>query len=89
MRVLLRDHELRVVTLGMQRVGGDDGAGQVQGRQERRELGYLVRLAVHRRLGEHRPGLLIKSGQQVHRLPADGRVPVPRTALPSTATARR
>ena len=56
MRLLLRDQELGVIALGMQRVGGDDAPGQVQGLQQRREPGDLVGLAVHAGLGEHGTG---------------------------------
>ena len=89
MRLLLCDHELRVSPLGMHRIGGDDAPGQVQGLQQGRELGDLVRLAVNASLGEHGTGALIEGSQQMHGLPVTAGMPGSRTALPSTATARR
>ena len=58
-----------MVALGMHRVRGDDAPGQVQGLQERRELGDLIGLAVHASLAEHGTSLLIEDSQQVHGLP--------------------
>ena len=46
-RLLLGYQELRVLALGVQRVGRDDAPGQVQGLEQRREPGDLVGLAVH------------------------------------------
>jgi hypothetical protein len=75
MRLFLGDHEVRVSALGMQRIGGDDAPGQVQGLQQRGERGDLVRLAIHTGLGEHGAGALIEGSQQVHGLPVAAGVP--------------
>ena len=72
MRLLDGDHELGVLALGVQRIGGDDAPGQLQRLQQRREPGDLVGLAVHRGLGEHDARVLIEGGQQVHRLAVAG-----------------
>jgi hypothetical protein len=56
---LIADQELGMLALGMQRVGGDHAPGQVQGFQQRGELGDLVGLAVHAGLGEHRACCLV------------------------------
>jgi hypothetical protein len=45
MGALAADQELGVLALGVQGIGGDHGSGQVQGRQQRAELGDLVGLA--------------------------------------------
>lgn len=42
-----------MLALGVQRIGGDHRPGQVQRRQQRRETGDLVGLAVHFGLGKH------------------------------------
>ena len=59
----------------MHRVGGDHAPGQVQGLQQRRERGDLIRLAVHASLGEHGTGALIEGSQQVHGLPVTAGMP--------------
>jgi hypothetical protein len=75
MRLLLCDQELRVIALGMHRIGGDNASGQVQGLQQGRERGDLVRLAVHASLGEHGKGALIEGSQQMHGLPVTAGMP--------------
>ena len=75
MRLLLRDHELRVTALGMHRIGRDHAPGQVQGLQQGRERGDLIRLAVHAGLGEHGTGALIEGSQQMHGLPVTAGMP--------------
>jgi hypothetical protein len=55
--------------VGVQRVGGDHGAGQVQSGQQRLEGGDLTRGAVDLTLGEHGAGGVVHAGQQVD-LPA-------------------
>ena len=57
-----------VVALGVQRVGGDHHAGQVDaghGVEQRGEPVDLTGLAVHGQLSEHDPGLLIDHGEQM------------------------
>jgi hypothetical protein len=53
--------------VGLQRVGGDHRAGQVQGRQQRLEGRHLLGRAADCVLGQHRAALLVHAGQQVHR----------------------
>ena len=88
-RVFLGDQVIGVLSLGVHRVGGDDAPVQGQRRQQRREAGDLVRLAVHGRLSEHGACLLVEGGEQVHRpAVAAGMTGAPHD-LPSTATVRR
>ena len=75
LRLLLCDHEVRVTALGVHRIGGDDAPGQVQGLQQGRERGDLVRLAIHAGLGEHGTGALIEGSQQMHGLPVTAGMP--------------
>jgi len=67
MRLLFRDQELRVLALGVHRVGGDDAPGQVQRLQQRREPGDLVGLAVHPDLPQDRITADTQSGQDLRR----------------------
>jgi hypothetical protein len=64
--VLLGDQPFGVLALGVQRVGGDHRAGQVQPLQQRPELGDLVGLAVHPGLGEDAAAGVVHHRQQVH-----------------------
>ncbi len=54
--------------LGVQRIGGDHVPGQVQGFQQRGELGDLVGLAVHIDLAEDGAGLVVQDRHQVRGL---------------------
>jgi hypothetical protein len=63
--LLAGDEELGGVGVGVQRVGGDHGAGEVQAGQQRLEGGHLTRGAVDLMLGEHRAGGVVHAGQQV------------------------
>jgi hypothetical protein len=74
-RVLFGDQELGVLTLGVQRIGGDHRPRQVQRGQQRREAGDLVGLAIHFSLGEHRAGLRVCRCQQAPGLPAGAGMP--------------
>jgi hypothetical protein len=56
-----------VLALGVQRVGGDHPAGQVQPLQQRPEPGDLVSLAVHLGLAQDRTAGVIHRGEQVDR----------------------
>jgi len=67
--LLASDQELGGARVGVQRVGGDHGAGQVQVGQQRLEPGDLTGGAVDLALGQHGTGGVIHRGQQVD-LPA-------------------
>jgi hypothetical protein len=69
--VLDGHEELGGVGVGVQRVGGDHGAGQVQADQQRPEGGDLTRGAVDLTLGQHRAAGVVHRGEQVD-LPALG-----------------
>ncbi len=84
--VLVGDQPLGVLALGVQRVGGDHGVGQVQTVQQRPEPGDLVGLGVHLGLGQDRAAGVVHRGEQVHRQP--GVMAAAAQVLPSTATAR-
>jgi hypothetical protein len=60
------DEEGGVVALGVERVGGDHDAGQVQAGQQRLEGGYFTRRAVDLALGEHGAVMVVQRCQQVH-----------------------
>src|SRR5258708_3221925 len=77
MSVLVRDQELGVITLGMQRVCGDHAPGQVQVVQQGGELGDLIGLAVHTDLPEAGASLLIDDRQQMQDLPVAAGIAVP------------
>ena len=67
---LLAGHqELGGITVGVQRVGGDHGAGQIQVAQQRLEPGDLTGGAVDLALGEHGAGGVVHRGEQMD-LPA-------------------
>ena len=74
-RFLAGDQVIGMLALGMQCIGGDDGSGEVQRVQQRREPGDLIGLAVHGGLREDGQGLLVDGGQQVRGLAAGGGVP--------------
>jgi hypothetical protein len=65
--VLVGDQPLGVLPLGVQRVGGDHGAGQVQAVQQRPEPGDLVGGVVHVGLGQDGMAGVVHRGEQVHR----------------------
>jgi hypothetical protein len=65
--LLVGDQELGGVGVGVERVGGDDHAGQVQGRQQRPKAGDLLGRAADLALGQDRAGGVVHTGQQVHR----------------------
>jgi hypothetical protein len=67
--VLAVDQELGGVGVGVQRIGGDHGAGQVQVAQQRLEPGDLTGGAVDLALGEHGAGGVVYRGEQMD-LPA-------------------
>ena len=54
--VLGGDQPVGMLALSVERIGSDDGVGQVQAVQQRPESGDLIRLAVHRGLGEDPAG---------------------------------
>jgi hypothetical protein len=64
--VLLGDQPVSMSVLGVERVGGDDGVGQVQVVQQRPELGDLVGRVVHLGLCQDRAGGVVHRRQQVH-----------------------
>jgi hypothetical protein len=67
---LLAVHEeLGGLRVGLQRVGGDHGAGEVEAVKQRGEGGDLTRRAGHLALGQHRAGGVVHGGQQMD-LPA-------------------
>jgi hypothetical protein len=61
------DQELGGVGVGLQRVGGDHHAGQIQGRQQRLERADLLGSAADLALGQHRAAGVVHRCQQVHR----------------------
>jgi hypothetical protein len=67
--LLCGHHELGRVGVGVQRVGGDHRAGQLQAGQQWGERGNLAGGAVDLALGEHRAGGMVHRGEQVD-LPA-------------------
>jgi hypothetical protein len=68
-RLLDRDQQVRSLGVGLERVGGDHRAGQVQALKQRLEAGHLARGAVDLALGQHPAGGVPPGGQQVD-LPA-------------------
>jgi hypothetical protein len=88
-RVLGGDQEVGGVGVGLQRVGGDHHAGQVQGSQQRLERGHLLGRAAELALGQHRAAGVVHRRQQVHRATVAACRMAPRRVLPSTAMARR
>jgi hypothetical protein len=86
--LLAGDGELGGGGVGVQHVGGDHGADQLQSGQQRLEGGDLARGAVDPALGEDDAGGVVHRGQQVG-LPPSAARRAPRRVLPSTATARR
>jgi len=64
-----------VVALGVQRVGGDHDAGEVQAGQQRLEGGHFTRRAVDLALGEHGAVMVVQRCQQVHLVAVTGRAP--------------
>ena len=87
--LLAGDQELGGLVVGVERVGGDHHAGQVQGRQQRGEGGDLLGRAADLALGQHRAAGVVHRRQQVHRAAVTAGARAPRSVLPSTATARR
>jgi hypothetical protein len=63
--LLAGDQELGGVGVGVQRVGGDDHASQVQAVQQGLEGRDLAGGAVDLALGEHRAGGVVHRGHQV------------------------
>ncbi len=61
--LLCGHHELGRVGVGVQRVGGDHRAGQLQAGQQRGEPGDLAGGAVDLALGEHRAGGVVHRGE--------------------------
>jgi hypothetical protein len=61
------DRELGGVGVGVERVGGDDHAGQLQGRQQRQKAGNLLGRAADLALGQDRAAGVVHRGQQVQR----------------------
>jgi len=53
--------------VGLERVGGDHHAGQLQAFQQRGEGGDLLGRAADLLLGQHRAGGVVHRGEQVHR----------------------
>jgi hypothetical protein len=68
-RLLDGDQEVRSLGVGLERVGGDHRAGQVQALKQRFEAGHLAGGAVDLALGQHPAGGVLHGGQQVD-LPA-------------------
>ena len=68
--VLVGDQPVGVLTLGVERVGGDDGVGQVQPLQQRPEPGDLVGGVLDVGLGQDRAAGVVHRRQQVHLRPA-------------------
>jgi hypothetical protein len=68
-RLLDGDQEVRSLGVGLERVGGDHRAGQVQALKQRLEAGHLAGGAVDLALGQHPAGGVLHGGQQVD-LPA-------------------
>jgi hypothetical protein len=64
--VLSGDQPLGVLALGVERVGGDHGVGEVQLVQHRPEPGDLVGGGLHVGLGEDRTSGVVHHGEQVH-----------------------
>src|ERR1035441_8352014 len=90
MRLLLLDQEAGVAALGMHRIRRHHAPGQVQGLQQRRELGDLIRLAIHVRLGEHTaPACWSAAASSCKACPSLLAWRASRTDFPSTATALR
>src|SRR4029453_12935819 len=85
--LLSGDQEGGGVGVGVQRVGGDHGAGQLQVGQQRLEAGDLTRGAVDVALGEDGAGGVVHRGEQVDLAAVVALAP--RSVLPSTATAHR
>ena len=54
-----------VVTLGMQGIGGDDRAGDVNAVQQRREQGNLIGLGAHLHLAQHHAVRMVEGREQV------------------------
>jgi hypothetical protein len=59
------DQPVGVLTLGVERVGGDDPPGKVQALQQRPEPGNLVGGVVDVGLAEDRAGGVVHRGEQV------------------------
>ena len=82
MRLLDGDQEVCSLGVGLERVGGDHRAGQVQALKQRLEAGHLAGGAVDLALGHHPAG---GGSMAANRWTCQA----PRSVLPSTATARR
>ena len=54
-----------VGALGVQRIGGDDRAGDVDAVQQRGEHGNLVGLGAHLHLAQHHAVSMVEGGEQV------------------------
>jgi hypothetical protein len=63
--MLAVDQQVGGVSVGVQRVGGDDGAGKVQVGQQRRHAGDFTGGAVDLLLGQDGAGGVVHGGQQV------------------------
>jgi hypothetical protein len=63
--VLVADQELGGLRVGLQRVGGDHGPGEVEVGQQWGEGGDLLGCAADLALGQHRAGGVVHAGQQV------------------------
>jgi hypothetical protein len=64
-RLLDGDQEVCSLGVGLERVGGDHRAGQVQALKQRLEAGHLAGGAVDLALGQHPAGGVLHGGQQV------------------------
>jgi hypothetical protein len=63
---LLDDQPVGVLSLGVERIGGDHGVGEVQAAQQWPELGDLVGLAVNPGLAQDAAAGMVHDRQQVH-----------------------
>jgi hypothetical protein len=80
--VLVGDQPVGVLSLGVQRIRGDDGGGQVQALQHRPEPRDLVGGVVYVCLAQHGVAGVVHRREQVHRRGVVA--PLPRRVLPST-----
>jgi hypothetical protein len=63
--VLGGDQPIGMLALGVERVGGDHGVGEVQPFEQRPEPGDLVGGVIDVGLGEDRAGVVVHRGEQV------------------------
>jgi hypothetical protein len=73
--LLAGDEELGGVAVGVQRIGRDHRAGQVEIGQQRGEPGDFARGAVDLALGEHGAGGVVHRGEQMNLPAVAGRAP--------------